>query len=74
MEDAFVGYRVHDSLHLGKQFCGFGFVACENGFFNVLHGGAVFGTQRGVGRVDFDVLANAFTARRKAWVLFLGFG
>ena len=49
VEDALVGNGVDHCLHLAKEFGGLGFVAGENGFFNVLDSGAVFGAQRGVG-------------------------
>ena len=62
MEDAFVSNRVHNRLHFGKQFGGFGFVASVDSFLDVLHRGAVLRAQRGVGSVDLDVLTNAFTA------------
>jgi hypothetical protein len=72
VEDAFVGNDVHHFLHFGKQFGCLGLVAGQNGLFDVFHGGAVLGTQRGVGGVDLDVLANAFTARRQTGVFFFG--
>ena len=73
VEDALVGDRVHNSLHLGKQFGGFGLVASCNGFFDVFHSSAVFGAQRRVCGVDFDVLADAFTAGSKTGVFLFGF-
>ena len=45
VEDALVGNDVHHGLHFGKQLCGFGLVACCNGFFNVFHSSTVFGAQ-----------------------------
>ena len=62
VEDAFVSNRVHNGLHLGKQFGSFGFVASQDSFLDVLHRSAVLRAQRGVGSVDFDVLTDAFTA------------
>ncbi len=73
VEDALVGNGVHHGLHLGKQLGGFGFVACCNGFFDVFHSSAVFGAQRRVRSVDFDVLADAFTARSKTGIFLFGF-
>jgi len=62
VEDAFVGNDVHHGLHFGKQLGGFGLVARCNGFFDVFHSSAVFGTQRRVRSIDLDVLTDAFTA------------
>ncbi|MNT71741.1 hypothetical protein D3C72_2102610 [compost metagenome] len=73
MEDALVGDGVHHLLHLGEQFGRLGLVAGQNGFFNVLDSGTVFGAQRGVRGVDLDVLTDALAARREARVLLLGF-
>jgi hypothetical protein len=58
---------------LPNSFGSLGLVACQNGLFYILDRSAVFGTQRGIGCVDLDVLTDAFTARRQARVLFLGF-
>src|SRR6185312_1801576 len=74
VEDALVGHRVHHGLHLAEEFGGLGLVPGENGFFDVLHRGAVFGAQRGIRGVDLDVLADALAARREARVLLFGFG
>ena len=73
VEDALVGNDVHHGLHFGKQLCGFGLVASCNGFFDVFHSSAVFGAQRRVRGVDFDVLADAFTAGSKTGVFLFGF-
>ena len=61
-------------LHQGKGVLGFGQVFGGDGFFHVFHRSAVFGAQRGVGCIEFGVLANALAAGGKARVLFLGFG
>jgi len=71
VEDALVGNGVHHSLHLAKQLGRFGFVASGNSLLDVLDGGAVFGTQRRVRSVEFDVLTGAFATRGQAGVLFL---
>jgi hypothetical protein len=73
VEDALVGNGVHHGLHLGKQICGFGLVTSCNGFFDVFHSGTVFGAQRRVRSVDFDVLADAFTAGGKTGVFLFRF-
>ena len=73
VEDALVGNGVDHGLHLGKQLGGFGLVARQNGFFDVFHGSAVFGAQRSIRSIDFDVLADAFAARSKTGVFLFGF-
>ena len=61
MKNAFVSNGVDDALGFGESVFGFFFVACGNGFFNVFHSGTVFGAQRGVCGVEFDVLTDTFT-------------
>jgi len=72
VEYAFVSDSVDNGLHLAEQFGGFGFVASQNSFFDVLDRSTVLRTQRGVSGVDFFVLTDAFAARRKARVFFFG--
>src|SRR5688572_28896177 len=74
VEDALVGDDVDDALGLGEEFGRLGLVASGDSLLNVLHGGTVFGAQRGVRGVDLDVLTDALAARREARVLLLGLG
>jgi hypothetical protein len=74
VEDALVGDGVDHGLHLGKQLGGLALVAGQDSLLDVLDSGTVLGTQRGVGSVQFDVLADALATGCQAGVLFLRLG
>ena len=74
VEDALVGDRIDHALGRLEGVTGLGLVAGGDSLQHALDSGAEFGAQRGVGRVELDVLTSTLAAGGNAYGLLLGFG